>query len=313
MKQVKKSNLNPAIECQYCKELRPLSVHLYELAQFCSYLDNTVDYIDGSSKRKVKSKVISDWLKLASQLEKVEIDAWKFEDITPHLYCEPLADEVDSNTSHFSDYSTALTRFIFVTNALEETYRFVAQNYEQLANSQCIPKNKRLKKASMQAAALIDSIPKQIFPKHFDHLVDNYVSLFNDYSKEYKTEISAFKDTLPRTSSYGLNIVRNIRNHVAHGVFPLIDNLEYFGARKGERDFLIQLLRYSCKLAAIFIQILIGKFNHGFESVEYQRCKAIDDKEFHYFITNCTNEYIANLHIEGEFSFIYAFYSNDDE
>lgn len=293
------------MKCPSCKELRPLSTHLYELAEFCSYLANSVEYIDGDLKREMSSTVIGDWLKLASQLEKVKVNTWKFADDAA-LYCGTVADQVDSDSSHFTAYATALTKFIFVMNALEETYRFVAGNYERLADAQGISDDKRLRKASMKAAALVDSISKQTFPKHFDHMVANYVSIFNRYCKKYKTELSGLQGTSPQASSLGLHLVRNLRNHVSHGVFPLIDNPEYWG-EEGERENLIQLLLHSCRLGALFMQILIGKYNYGFKSYEYHQIEGAYGSEFDYFIANCTNEYIGKLHIEGGFSFNRAF------
>lgn len=300
------NTLRPANKCQYCKELRPLSTHLYELAEFCSYLDNSVDHVHGEIKRKVNSTVISDWLKLASQLEKVEVNTWKFADGSP-FYCEPVADQLDSDSSHFTAYSTALTKFIFVSNALEETYRFV----DNLMDAKSTPSLKKFKMASMRVAAIIDSISTQAFPKHFDHLVDNYISVFNRYNKKYPAELGGLKGVSPKASSYTLHLVRNLRNHVAHGVFPLIDNPDYWG-EEGERERLIQLLLHSCRLSALFMQILLGKFNDGFQSYEYHQCQDAYGPEFDYFVSNCTIEYIGKLHIEGEFSFSRAFDSNSD-
>lgn len=299
-----KNTLKPSPKCKYCEELRPLSDHLYELAEFCNLLANSVEHIDSESKRNVHTTVIGDWLRLASHLEKVEVNTWKFADDSV-VYCDTAADQVASDSSHFTAYSTALTKFIFLANALEETYRFVEGQYERLADVQGIPIGKRLRRASRKAAALVDSIPKQVFPKHFDHLVTNYISIFDRYNERYKTELSGLNDTSLQSPSYGLHLVRNLRNHIAHGVFPLIDNPEYWGGEEGERERLIQLLLHSCRLGAIFMQILIGKYNYSFKSHEYFQIENAHGPEFDYFIANCTNEYIGKLHIkiEGGFSF----------
>ena len=214
----------------------------------------------------MNSTVIGDWLKLASQLEKVEVNTWKFSDDSP-FYCETVADKLNSDSSHFTAYSTALTKFIFVSNALEESYRFV----DILADAKNMPSLKKFKKASMRVAALVDSLPKQTFLKHFDHLVGNYIPIFNRYKEKYQAELSGLDGITPLATSYGLHFVRNLRNHVAHGVFPLIDNPEYFWGEEGEREHLIQLLLHSFRLSALFMQILIGKFNDGFKSDEHGR------------------------------------------
>ena len=99
------------------------------MAEFCMYLDNTATFNDRDGCHQVHTVVIGNWLRLASQLAKVEINSWKY--IKDYEYlCTPATDYNDSNSRHFTEYTTALTRFIFVCNALEETYRFVFHNYD---------------------------------------------------------------------------------------------------------------------------------------------------------------------------------------
>jgi hypothetical protein len=88
---------------------------------------------------------------------------------------------------------------------------------------------------------------------------------------------------------------------VAHGIFPIVENPEYCWEEEGERESSIQLLLHSCRLGALFMQLLIGKYNNGFESDRYDYMS--DGLESEPFISNCTIGYISKLHIEGEFSF----------
>ena len=292
----------PKKECEFCGKLRPLSSHLYELAEYCKYLDNAVMFTDQDSNTKIRSAVIGDWLKLSSQLEKVEINTWKFADYSA-TYCGTIADRHDSDSEHFSDYSTALTKFIFVCNALEETYRFVASNYDELAEINNIPPKKRFQKPSMKATYLVDRMKAAELPTHHDHFISNFVGCFKPYNSKYSPEMSGMQIVKKTDMSYGLHLVRNLRNHVAHGVFPLVDNPEYYVGEDGLIDYLIQLLTRACRVSAIYIQTLMSKYNTGFHSAEYQYAEDGAEEEAEFFLRNCTSDYGLRLHLLGEFSF----------
>ncbi|MDN3685526.1 hypothetical protein QW180_26115 [Vibrio sinaloensis] len=80
------------------------------------------------SKKELKQETeahtesIAKWLKLASQLDNVQLNPFRYEEA--HYWCESAGDELDSDASHNSSIITPLTRFLFISNALEETYRF---------------------------------------------------------------------------------------------------------------------------------------------------------------------------------------------
>ncbi len=45
------------------------------------------------------------------------------------FYCGPVADNIDAHGEHYTIHATALTRFMFVCNGLEEAYRFIDHLY----------------------------------------------------------------------------------------------------------------------------------------------------------------------------------------
>ncbi len=288
--------------CPTCKKFRSLSGHLFELSEYCRFLDNESKYKRHGQVRVVKTKVISDWLKLASQLEKVEIDAWKFTDDSSSRYCRPVADEHDSNSKHFTAYSTVLTRFMFISNALEETYRFVDRFYLSSEGVSELPENKKLREASLRATTLADNLASDNLPKYFKHIVNNLHLTFEYYCSELNPALTGMSGVEEDQNSYGLHIVRNIRNHIAHGVFPIIDNPEYWGEEE-TRDKLIALLFHASRVSCLYIQALIFKYNNGFQSDDYSIISEMNWDEETYFIDNCKVELALQLHIDSDFSF----------
>lgn len=297
----------PANECPICRNLRPLSDHLYELGEFCIFLGNTVVYEEDDLKREIHTTVIGDWIKLASQLEKVEINTWKYADDSASLYCSTVADQYDSDSKHFSNYSTYLTKFIFICNSLEEIYRFVSSKYDILVKQKNSGLKSGWRKPNMKAAALIDTIAKQQMPENFEHLSDNFISIFAYYQKKYKPQLSGMRGVSKNKTSYALHLVRNLRNHVAHGVFPIVYNPEYYIGEDAPILHLMGLLQHACRISAVYMQALLFKFNAGFQSYEYSNIENAHGEEFDYFIKNCTIGYLGSLHVNGEFSFATAF------
>lgn len=217
------------------------------------------------------------------------------------------ADKVTSDSNHFSLYSTVLTRFIFVVSALEEVYRFVDGYYNSSADAEHIPEKSRPRSSSIKAAILIDTIPRDSWPKHLVHLVQNYKSVFSRYMKDHRGDLSGMQFADEEMPSYALHLIRNLRNHVAHGVFPIIPNPDYSFGIDGERDKLLQLLNRSCRLSAVYIQMLMQTFNTGFMSEEYQSCVEASGRAFKHFVAHCNVGYIGVLHLKGNFSLADAF------
>ena len=102
-----------AKRCSKCMEMRSLSKHLYELASLCTFMNNSADYVSRNRTRHIETANLSQWIKLASQMKSVEIDAWLFPS-TASIWCRPAAEALDSESKHYTNYSTPLTKFIFL-------------------------------------------------------------------------------------------------------------------------------------------------------------------------------------------------------
>ncbi|MUJ22590.1 hypothetical protein [Aliivibrio fischeri] len=281
-----------------CSKFRKLDSHLYELASYCSILGNKVTFKDDEGLNLIQTTTIGDWLRLAAQLDKVEINTWKFTDGS-ELFCEPAADAYDSDTNHYSSYSTALTKFIFVSNALEEMYRFISPAYLSCDEI----KNKRLFKPSMQATALIDLCNESDLPLYFHHKVESLVNVFQRCNHINTKSLSGMKGVKKTDYSYGLHLIRNIRNYVAHGVFPISENPEWNLDFEGHQ-LLCEVLLSSSRIACLYIQILLNKYNTGMQSDDYRLNMRGEGPEFDYFCDNCTPDLALKLHMIESFSFL---------
>lgn len=279
--------------------------HLHELGLACEYLGNDAPYSDVDTQRTVRTQTIGDWLKLASRLEEVKVDAWRFE--SDAGYCGPYTARVSSDSTHYTKYSTALTRFLLVSSALEEVYRFVDHRYVEMADKAKLAPKFRPRTSSIRAAALVDQIPTGDLPPHLQHRADQFILLFKRYLKDHQLEMSGMQYADESKPGYALHLVRNLRNHVAHGVFPLLPNPEYAWGTNFDTDALLLLLGQSCRLAGMYIQALVYQFNTGFKSGEYQSVSTCDGPEFEHFLARCNAQYISLLHTKQTFSIAGAF------
>ncbi|MFN3732052.1 hypothetical protein [Comamonas testosteroni] len=178
--------LNAPQPCPICAAARGLSEHLTEAAFAAQFLGNTSTYESEHGTVKIRTETIGDWLRLASQLKTVEIDAWKHEPTTGDaFYCEPVADIIDAHSEHYTNHATALTRFVFVCNGLEETYRFIDHLYEPLSIRKGIAKKNRKRTSSIRAVTLLDDLFERegtaAAPRDFEHHCGNFICLFNRY------------------------------------------------------------------------------------------------------------------------------------
>lgn len=296
--------------CERCARLRPLRLHLFELANACDILDNEVTFRSSDQTRYIRTTTIGSWIKIASQLEKVKINTWEFENSV--IYCEPVTDQINSDANHFSTYSTALTRFIFITNALEETYRFTDAHYEAMADLQNAPERKRPRSSSLKTAKLIDAIKKHDLPLEYSHICESFAVVFKAYQKAFDAGITGIKPNEELNNSYALHLVRNLRNHIAHGIFPLQDNPDYAWQEQISTSTMLLLLNKACRVSALAIQVILEHYNQGFLSMEYIHNTSDDDNASAYFLRECTPLYIRNLHIAQRFT-LHNFYQFADE
>jgi hypothetical protein len=293
--------------CKICGSFRELTLHLHELGKFCELLyDEKIVY--KAVKKEIvdcgvaKTQNIAKWLRLASQLESVEMNTFRYE--KAHLYCEPVADELNSNANHDSSLATQITRFIFISNALEEAYRLSSQVYEQQLSklTKSGKKIERQRSYSTQSAWLLDEVfASRQLPESYSHKVDG----LNEVSKLYKDIFKVnFDIDLEKNNkkSIGFSLVRNIRNHIAHAVFPIVDNPEFtweFDDPRTKKLVLTLLLRAS-RLAAMNIQVIIGFVCDEFKSDDYVYLSE-DTVVGDVFSESCTLRYADNLHIEQDF------------
>lgn len=295
----------PKSSCRICSGLRDLPLHLYELAAYCDYLDNRrTTYIRKNGvqipDQEARTATVAGWLRLASQVDHVDLDTYRFQEA--HIYCEPVNEQLRSDAEHHSLIATPLTRFVFFCNALEEAYRFVSPTYETQFDRVAAQgvKEEYLRSRSMQAAALLDEAMSPQVPYGYQHLVENLMKVAQVYLKQ----VCGVLDVAGRTEkdlSYGLQLVRNVRNHVAHGVFPLIENPEYsMDVDQSIRRNTINLIKQCTRVGAIGIQMMLAIDNDGFQSALYN--ENCEDFEYgKYFSEHMGRVYLLNLHRSQNF------------
>lgn len=293
------------LPCPICSETRGLSEHLTEVAFAAQFLGNTSTYESEHGTAKIKTETIGDWFRLAAQLRTVEIDAWKFEPSAGDaFYCETVADSIDSHANHYTTHATALTRFVFVCNGLEEAYRFIDHLYGPHSLKNGVAKRDLKRASSMRAVALLDDLFEQeglsAAPRDFEHHCGNFIDLFDRYRVEHLAAVGGLDLGAEKLPTYALQLVRNLRNHVAHGTFPLGPPADY-GGYEDSRE-LVLMLRHACRVAALYTQIILRWFSPGFESHDYNSMQNANGKEFDHFIEKCTLEYLLRMHVKGDFA-----------
>lgn len=304
----------PLHPCSICSKTLRVSEHLIEVGLAASYLGNTSTYETEHGTATIRTKTIGDWFKLAAQLEKVEVNTWKFESSEAGLYCGTAANNIDAHSEHYTNHATALTRFVFVCNGLEEAYRFVDHLYAPLAAAKGVAKKDLKRTSSMRAVALLDDLFErmgaQAAPQEFEHHCSNFISLFNRYKAEHNASLGGIEAGAEKLSTFALQLVRNLRNHVAHGTFPLGPPADYSGYEDSEE--LILMLRHACRVAALYTQIIFRWFSPGFEADDYISIQGWG-KEFDRFKERCTIEYVLNLHQQSDFAFYQDHYCYGDD
>lgn len=152
----------------------------------------------------------------------------------------------------------------------------------------------------MQAMLILDERKHLSAPYGCPHLTENLLKISQIYFAQFGGTLDVGGRAIG-DQSYGLQLVRNVRNHVAHGVFPLLENPEYsMNADHLTRRNTINLLNQCTRIGAIGIQQLLAADNDGFQSIMYgENC---DDYEYgNYFSQNMSLEYLINLHRSQDF------------
>jgi hypothetical protein len=288
--------------CPVCNRFRSLKDHLFELSEICRYLGNVRQYARGKDKCEVSTLAISDWLKLASHLKLVKVGWWRVSSVLDNGFCASDFDDEASDDEHFSNFATALTRYIYVTNALEETYRFIFSEYIALAYREGIPKKEQVREPSMMAAEIVRRIESGRLPDYLNHAVKNVELTLLKYIDHFSLTANQLSKLDSSSQDYGLGLLRYIRNHVAHGRFPILENPNLYG-KSLERRNVFNMLHHSTRLSAMFIQTILLNFNDGFKSVDYMYMEQVWDEEGTYYVDNCQIDLLSTVHLHGEFSF----------
>ncbi len=295
----------PKKTCALCPALRGLSLHLYELALYCDYLDNLrTTYVRKKGilipDQEAQTATAAGWLRLASQVQRVDLDTYRFQ--AAQLYCEPVDELLRSDAEHHSAITTPLTKFIFFCNALEEIFRFVSPTYETAFDNSARHGGKQeyLRSHSMQAALLLDHSGHTDIPYDYGHLVENLSKI----TKIYLDQTGGTMDTAGKTVQdlcFGIQLIRNVRNQVAHGVFPLLENPEY-STRSNHFQVrnTINLLNQCTRVGAISIQMILNIDNDGFQAQVYGDASN-DPETGNYFATQMHGGYLMTLHRSQEF------------
>lgn len=309
------SKINTLKPCTICSASRGLSEHLIEVSLAANYLGNSSTYASEYGIATIRTETIGDWFKLAAQLEKVEVNTWKFEPPDAGFYCGTVADNIDAHSEHYTTHATALTRFVFVCNALEEAYRFIDHLYSPIATCKGVAKGQQKRTSSLRAVVLLDDLFERVgaaaMPRDFEHHCGNFIALFSRYKAEHNAAVGGIDAGAEIRPSYALQLVRNLRNHVAHGTFPLGPPADYGGYEDSEE--LVLMLRHACRVAAIYTQIILRWFSPGFESWEYDSIRDAHCKELNRFLEKCTLEYILDLHLKNDFALHQDHYAHSEE
>jgi hypothetical protein len=243
-----------------------------------------------------RTKTVGNWLRLAGQIRSVALDTHRYQEAS--FYCEPVAGMLDSDAAHHESIITPLTKLVFVCNALEECYRFVSGQYLQAfcAKQKLGLKPSYLRDYSMQAAALIaEHASHAVLPRDYGHHVDILWKWLGRYAEDSGSNLRDQKFRVGQID-HGLALVRYVRNMVAHGEFPLIDNPEYsFAAPDFSEHILVNLPAATTRVAAMNIQILIGLSACRFRSWHY--AEHVEDDEYGAaFESECNWGYLTKLH-----------------
>lgn len=209
--------------CERCSQLRPLELHLFELAEYCELLGDKNNYYHYTDRTKAKPSVattekIGWWLKLSCYLDSVEINAFKYQ--VADMYCGTVADALNSDSIHYTDIATALTRFLYIWFAVEETCRFVDDRYHLMCHQ--VAKFKSADDHTVRAERILEYFETTTeTPKNYSHYVNNLKVLFDYYRKEFSLTLKepCYDSS---TAHYGLWLVRNIRNKLPMGNFQYL-------------------------------------------------------------------------------------------
>ena len=293
--------------CPICEKMRSLPDHIYELSEYCRFLDNSGKKCEGIIPQ---TTTVGSWLKLAACLEEVKINNLKYEGNSAS-YCGGEYWQQEAET--YEKYTKALLRATLVLNALDELYRFVSIFYDKLSPRLKI-QDKRCKERAFKAARLIDLATEKKendIPKYMCHAKEQFLKWFNQYQNMiFLSSDQPIDERLDSQSpTYCLHIVRRLRNHIFHGTFSICDSSDVDDGMNTK----INLLSWMVRMTLLYMQILLTNYNDGFQSNYYYDLKDMketeeeediedDDRTYNFILPTISDGNI--LHIKGEMSFM---------
>ncbi|MEF6388395.1 hypothetical protein U9841_01065 [Escherichia coli] len=290
--------------CDICSKLMPLKSHIHEVTILAHYFHDPYDITFS----------ISEWLKLSCTLENVEIEPWNYS-ANDMLTCRPVYEKYESDRKYISEYTTHLTRFFFVSNALEETYRLIKDNYKSEMNT---TGKRQINSNTIKAILLLEHIDDNCIPDYLGHYCNSITNFHELYIQKFAPRPDSFQFNYDKNHKCkGLDVIRQLRNYIAHGIFPINLNPEFtHGARTVGN--LMRFLMLSTRLALIYIQIFLLNFGKEFDKKQYlhaigytswiedlnqdQEDNELELFDYDNFVPDIAN-IILNIPFEGQFGF----------
>jgi hypothetical protein len=287
-------------KCSICESLLPLDEHLEELALFCIFVGEVNDYDFKDEKVSVSINKVGEWLKLAADLKSVEISPGGFTSVND-FYCETRMEVLDEDSRNYSQLSLKLTKYIFAAQAFENMQKFL--------NGIAIERGAKKRSHTLRCEELFDTLNNNQLPVDFHHHATNFTNRFESYREHYKPSFNNELKLNHQSNAYAHCLLRNLRNYVSHGSFPLEYGLggnDVFVIKK-----LSSLLTTAIRLYGIYIQAGISNFCRGMTSDLYEsrkeRCEEdinddYDEGECVYFLENFNLQLARKLHYPLDFS-----------
>ncbi|MCU6428447.1 hypothetical protein KWH77_19760 [Enterobacter sichuanensis] len=279
-----------------CENIRTINDHLNELALFCIFIENKKWYTHKDETIEICTSKIGEWLKLSADLEKTIIANGGFYSDSV-FYCEPAIGFYDDHAKLYSFLSTILTKFIYSLQAFDNMQKFV--------NGSSSTRYKKMKSYAVRCEKMIDSVPNDNIPLHFEHYANNLNVKYHRYIKRTNSKLNNTLSLDGNSIGYSHCILRNIRNVVSHGSFPLYYGTSYMDkALAGE---LVDLLIASIRMICLYIQTAMLNFCDKMESSLYDEYlesaeeNPQDDKSS-YFITKFNINLAKDLHYKNKYN-----------
>lgn len=279
--------------CPICKKSRHLRLHAYELSEFCFYLDNTSIYEKNNRRTNQKvsvtaeTDVVGKWLRLGADLNSIDVAFESHQSISAFA-CDTHYEMLEDESRLISEYSTAITRFIYVCNAMEELYRFVERHYS----------GGNLNDASVKCCKILSNLKTSSYPNNFSHFCNNFDIKFKRFINRNGIDLNEEESGVGRY----LHSVRELRNLMLHGKFPLSVAYDIPQDSNSSSFEMITLLNSAIRVQLLVTQALLFEFNNGINSRKYHDLNIMIQEEQDSDLSSFGVDYLRHLHEESDFS-----------